>query len=125
MVTMAAWRCPAATNRLSSSPMVGPGLVPPHVLWLVRVLLVLGVLAGTDLLSPAYVDAQKCELDAGGGCKRENLPCSPPTGGKCVTRKSAVELTCNCEAPKSSGGGALALGVFLATAAAWHYWRRR
>lgn len=58
--------------------------------------LAFGVMTSTTAL------AQSCQLDAGGGCLREGMKCSPPANGKCKTvRVGTRELRCECQAPKT------------------------
>ncbi len=92
----------------------------------IRIALPFLLLLAFVTLTPVLMIGQTCEADAGGGCLRENLPCSPPKGGKCTTGKKGQVLVCAClvpPAPKGTGsggggrgGGMIAIAVFLAMA---------
>ena len=71
---------------------------------LFSVLPVAGLAAGAALtiaaLGSTTALAQSCQLDAGGGCLREGMKCSPPAGGKCKTvLVSTREFRCECKVP--------------------------
>ena len=56
-----------------------------------------GSIFAATLMSSTAV-AQSCQVDAGGGCLREGMKCSPPQGGKCRTERIGTrELICTCK----------------------------
>ena len=66
-----------------------------------------GIIGLALVAAPAHVGAANaCKTDATDGCERDNVPCDPPKGGKCVTIKTPVplsgpKLSCECRVPKS------------------------
>ena len=74
-----------------------------------RGLLLGALLAALSLAASPAAAAGQCPRDAGGGCERELLSCSPPTSGLCYTVKVGNpprELQCQCLAQKPPGYGA-------------------